>query len=55
MYLTKIKKITYTLALIMLMTSGLKATEECFENTSRAVYKFNMAFDDVILSPIAKG
>jgi phospholipid-binding lipoprotein MlaA len=31
------------------------ATEECFENTSRAIFKFNMAFDDVILEPIAKG
>ena len=55
MYLTKIKKITYTLALIMLMTSGLKATEECFEGTSRAIFKFNMAFDDAVLEPLAKG
>ena len=55
MNLTKIKKITYTLALITLMTSGLKATEECFEGTSRAIFKFNMAFDDAVLEPIAKG
>ncbi len=55
MNLTKIKKITYILALITLMTSGLKATEECFEGTSRAIFKFNMAFDDAILEPIAKG
>ena len=55
MYLTKIKKITYILALVTLMTSGLKATEECFEGTSRAIFKFNMAFDDAVLEPIAKG
>ena len=55
MNLTKIRTITYTLALIALMTSGLKATEECFEGTSRAIFKFNMAFDDAVLEPIAKG
>ena len=55
MYLTKIKKITYILVLITLMTSGLKAAEECFEGTSRAIFKFNMAFDDAVLEPIAKG
>jgi phospholipid-binding lipoprotein MlaA len=55
MYFTKIKKITYILVLITLMTSGLKAAEECFEGTSRAIFKFNMAFDDAVLEPIAKG
>ena len=34
---------------------GSKATEECFEGTSRAIFKFNLAFDDAILEPIAKG
>ena len=44
------------LSLILYFTpSNLKATNECFENVSRAVFKFNMAFDDVILEPIAKG
>ena len=42
------------LAITVFSTSGAKATEECFENTSRAIFKFNMAFDDVILSPVAK-
>jgi phospholipid-binding lipoprotein MlaA len=55
MFLTKIKIITYILALITLMTMGSKATEECFEGTSRAIFKFNLAFDDAILEPIAKG
>ena len=51
----KIKKIAFImLAITVFSTLGAKATEECFENTSRAVFKFNMAFDDVILSPVAK-
>ena len=43
------------LAITVFSTSGAKATEECFENTSRAIFKFNMAFDDAILDPLAKG
>ena len=31
------------------------STEECFEGTSRAIFKFNMALDDIILEPLAKG
>ena len=33
----------------------IKASEECFEGTSRAIFKFNMGFDNAILEPIAKG
>ena len=50
-----IKKIAFVLAITVFSISGAKATEECFENTSRAIYKFNMAFDDIILRPVAKG
>ena len=32
-----------------------KASEECFEGVSRTIFKFNLAFDNVILEPIAKG
>tara|TARA_B100001121_G_C18502855_1_gene532876 strand:- start:111 stop:809 length:699 start_codon:yes stop_codon:yes gene_type:complete len=35
--------------------SNVKAADECFENFSRAVFKFNMAFDETIFEPIAKG
>ena len=38
-----------------LTSENVKSTEECFEGTSRAIFKFNMAFDDIILEPIAKG
>ena len=51
----KIKKIAFILTLVIFSISGAKATEECFENTSRAIFKFNMAFDDAVLEPIAKG
>ena len=36
-------------------SDSAKNTEECFEGTSRAIFKFNMALDDAILEPIAKG
>ena len=39
----------------MLTSAETKASEECFEKTSRAVFKFNMALDEVILGPIARG
>ena len=32
-----------------------KSAEECFEGASRAIFKFNMALDDIILEPLAKG
>ena len=32
-----------------------EAADECFEGVSRSVFKFNMAFDDVILKPVARG
>ena len=40
---------------ISLLSIKAYATEECFEGTSRAVFKFNMAFDNAVLEPIAKG
>ena len=53
------KKIISLLASIAIfsisMNSGLKAADECFEGLSRSIFKFNMAFDNAILEPIAKG
>ncbi len=43
------------IALILLSSTYAKSSDECFEGVSRAVFKFNMAFDDVILEPVAKG
>ncbi len=49
------KYIILLLSITMLTSAETKASEECFEKTSRAVFKFNMALDEVILGPIARG
>ena len=43
------------IAFVIVLAPKAKAKEECFEGVSRAVFKFNMALDDIILEPIAKG
>ena len=40
---------------ILITAQPSKATEECFEGTSRAIFKFNMALDNIVLEPLAKG
>ena len=42
-------------SIFLLASTEIKASEECFEGTSRAIFKFNMGFDNIILEPIAKG
>ena len=49
------KIITLFFVTMLLITSESRAAEECFEKTSRAIFKFNMGFDNAILEPIAKG
>ena len=49
------KHITLLLTIALLMSSNIKASEECFEGTSRAFFKFNMVFDNAVIEPIAKG
>ena len=53
--LKKVISIICTIMLFFLSFSYSKATEECFENVSRSIFKFNLAFDEKILEPIAKG
>ena len=49
-------KILIPIILIAIFSiSNAKSAEECFENTSRAVFKFNMVLDDIVLEPVAKG
>ena len=55
MNLKKIITICFTIFLLISYSSRSQATEECFESVSRSVFKFNLAFDDIILEPIAKG
>ena len=49
------KYIICVISAFLLLSSTANATEECFEGASRAIFKFNMAFDNVILEPVAKG
>ena len=56
MFLDKFKNFTLIFTLLTMVTTGeVKATDECFEGTSRAIFKFNMALDDIVLEPLAKG
>ena len=49
-------KLFISIIVFILLTSvSAKSAEECFEKTSRAIFKFNMAFDDIVLEPLAKG
>ena len=43
------------IALIILYTPHVKSSDECFEGLSRAIFKFNLKLDDILLEPIAKG
>ncbi len=54
-YLKNFKIIMTVLIMVILLGPKVHSAEECFEKTSRAVFKFNMALDDVILEPLAKG
>ncbi len=42
-------------AMVTFVSPNLNSAEECFERTSRAIFKFNMALDDIVLEPLAKG
>ncbi len=54
-YLKKLKIIPTVLIIFFVFLQNGNAAEECFERTSRAIFKFNMALDDIILEPLAKG
>ena len=56
MNLKKYTKIVLPIILILSFNiSTVKASDECFEGVSRSIFKFNLAFDDYVLEPIAKG
>ncbi len=40
---------------LLLFVSKASAQDECFEKTSRAIFKFNTGFDNLILEPVARG
>jgi len=48
--------IIFKLILLMVLTSTIsRAAEECFEKTSRTIFKMNMVLDEAVIEPIAKG
>ena len=49
------KYVVLALLIILLPFTASNSAEECFEKTSRAIFKFNMALDDIVLEPLAKG
>ena len=51
----KTKVLLSIFALVLVLAPNANSTEECFEGTSRAIFKFNMALDDIVLEPLAKG
>ena len=55
MHLDLLKKTIIIFLIVFLNFSPVKSANECFESTSRAIFKFNMAFDDAILEPISRG
>ena len=56
MQILKSIKIVITIVfLLTISTHKANASDECFEGISRSIFKFNMAFDDAILEPIARG
>ncbi len=53
--INKIKIIIYFLLFVIIYSPNAKSAEECFEGTSRAIFKFNMAVDEAVIEPLAKG
>ncbi len=49
------KYIIIIVSLTLFFFTKSNATEECFEKTSRAIFKFNMVIDNAVIEPIAKG
>ena len=55
MQIKNLKTLISIVVLVTLTALNTKAAEECFEKTSRAIFKFNMTLDDIVLEPLAKG
>ena len=53
--LNRNKLLCMLISLILMTAQPSNATEECFEGASRAMFKFNMTLDDIVLEPLAKG
>ncbi len=54
-FIKNFKILLSVLVIFITFAQSAQSTEECFESTSRAIFKFNMALDDIVLEPLAKG
>ena len=56
MYMRK-KILSFFCATILIFSINFdaKSAEECFEDISRSIFSFNMALDEAIIEPLAKG
>ena len=54
-YIKNLKISFAALVLFVFVGTNVNSAEECFEGTSRAIFKFNMVLDDIVLEPLAKG
>jgi phospholipid-binding lipoprotein MlaA len=50
----RFKNLFLTILFSVALSANAMAAGECFEKTSRAIFKFNMGFDKAILKPVAK-
>jgi len=55
--MSSIKQIFTFVFIILFISSGssIAIEKECFEKTSRAVFKFNQGLDNIVIGPIARG
>ena len=53
--ISSLKFLITVFVITILFAPQIKSDDECFEGVSRAVFKFNMAVDDIVLEPLAKG
>ena len=53
--LMNLKFLSLVLSIIIISSIHAKSENECFEGPSRAIFKFNMALDNIVLEPLAKG
>ncbi len=51
----RLKNVLIYLFLFAFVFTNANAEKECFEKTSRAIFKFNMGFDKAVLKPLASG
>ena len=49
------KHIIVMVVIASFLSTQIKAAEECFEGTSRAIFKFNMMLDKAVIGPISRG